>query len=220
MKRSAQICLSLCLKLVSAQSQPGSATLIESRQAEVFRLAPFYFIDVTHGVWNHQQIGPCPSFTHHVFARYERSPAQGIISSFVAIYSVNAPAGRSDKPWTSGIQLIPVETFSADPQSVAERHSTLLVFNRVWADELKESGHPDRFPALDWGGLAACYAAISGERVSPPQVGSPESHMPPSINLVTNPASSVMISVVGKSAPRSLRLAFDSHGMITDAKLI
>lgn len=191
---------------------------VPSREAEMAQLATLYFIDVSRGDWKQVQIDPCPAFTHHVFTRYERSAAPGVISSFLAIYPLNAAPGTPSKPWKSGIFLIPAQTFGIKPQPLVERRTTRLVFNQVWADELKEDAQLGHFP-LSWGGLADCYAAMASER--PIRFSTVSSDVPPApeIDLKTNPVSSIIITVDGGSAPHSLRLAVDPRGMITDASL-
>ncbi len=69
------------------------------------------------------------------------------------------------------------------------------------------------------GGLADCYAAIAGERPVPVMALFSDVPAAPAIDLKTNPVSSIMITVDGRSAPRTLRLAVHSRGMITDASL-
>ncbi len=134
-----------------AEGQQGFPGFIESRQAEVARMASLNFIDLSRGDWKQVQVDPCPAFTHHAFTRYERSAAPGVVSSFLAIYPLIAVPATPGKPWKSGIFLIPSETFGVKPQPLAERRTTQVVFNQVWSDELNAGGHPGHFP-LKWEG--------------------------------------------------------------------
>lgn len=212
------VTVTLMLGFASGQSFLSDATLIASRQVEVATLGRMYGIDLNAGTWKHEQSAICPAFSDYAFARYERDRKEGVVSSFIAIYSRKiGPAGK--KPWHSGIILVPlVGSIDSERISPAERSSTVVAFNRIWSDELhNSSSQANSFPSLTWPALAKCYARFAGEK--PIRDSLPNTNAA-YIDLIRNPVAAMLTEL--KSSKRGTRMMyteFNRDGMLVRAKV-
>lgn len=215
-------CWTACgLLMVSAVAQgpQPDADLIASRQAELSQVGLLiYGIRVDPGEWTHREIGVCPAFSHHVFARYDRVPGHGNSAGFVAIYSRDVPPASQlkSKPWESGIVLVPLFGIHRNGDApVVERAETISAFDAVWADELRRAGRGDAFAGLSWSGLAECYLRLSGEQPVVDEEEHPQGAEPEPIDM-KQPVSAVLVPLAGPGS-RSGWVHFDPKGMVVEA---
>ena len=223
MRFIATLALGLMVAPGYSQNAPSAEAIIDSRQAEVASLGQMlYGIDVHRGTWVHHEAAICPPFTHHAFARYDRTDGDHAASSFIAIYSLDTPPAPSlKKPWQGGIVLLPlVEYHAGTPIPAIERATTILIFNHVWQDELKKSSHPSQFPGLSWAGLADCFIAFANEQPKPFDEIQDSRGKEASIDLKGQPISNILVPLVARGPnSRAVSIGFDTHGLISSSSV-
>jgi hypothetical protein len=221
MRRIAVFAIALFVGNSAAQAPKEGAELIASRQPELTRLARVYGIRLESGAWTHHEVFLCPAFSHHVFARFDQRLAAGAATSFLAIYSREVPPAKNpDRPWEGGISLIPL----AGPQDlgsgpVVTRQSTITVYNRIFTDEMRSSGHPDEL-LTNTSDLTTCYLHMAGED---PRVQSETDDADKADGRRSPPISSQLIRLMSNGpdhAPRYVSLQLNANGSIHSAKVI
>ncbi len=205
-----------------AQDATPVKALVDSRQAEVERLAVMlYGFHMDQAGWMHRPVDVCPAFSHHAFARYDRTDRGGVVESVIAVYTLDTGPTRSmSKPWQGGIVLLPLfGTGHGDGTPAIESPATMTVFNHVWADEVRRAGQGSTFPGLSWEGLADCYVRLGNEQLTVNEASASAAPLP-AIDLKGERVENELIPLASSGdKSRNLRLQFDKSGLITGAEV-
>jgi hypothetical protein len=190
---------------VSIKSEDAT-TMISAHQDEFIQLAKRNGFDLTKPDWIHEQIATCPSFSKHIFVRYQEPGERH--ADFIAIYS---RAGNDIRivPWNVN------PNFASRFASI--RKSTISTFNSILSEEQSAPGKNIQMHDIDRISLARCYARLAGERplVVP---NTTSAHRVDSIgqqDIESNSISSVSIEVIGRpSVITTLSLNFNQQGLL------
>ena len=210
----------LLLQMPAPPDQGVSALQMQLRETEVRHLAPLYGIDMTRGTWSSQPSSACPAFSHHRFARFDSTGAQSVAGPFLAVYPdgvmTASPAG---KPWRSGIVLLRLEAApGAQPRTPADLANTVLVYNRLWTEELARIGLPEAQRIITWDSLASCFVDLANEHRAAPQTEIGQDAAP--LTLGAGRVGGMLLPLNGASPKtRSLSISFDPKGLITESSV-
>ncbi len=210
----------LLLQTPATPDQAVSSAQTQLHEAEVRHLAPLYGIDMTRGNWTSQAVSVCPVFSHHSFARFEPGGAAGVAAPFLAAYPLGVmTASPAGKPWRSGIVLIRLAGAPASqPRTPADLANTVLVYNRLWTEELARIGLPEAQRTITWDSLASCFANLAGEQRPAPQADFRQDAPPATLGAAR--VGGILLPVTGASPKtRSLSISFDPKGLILESSV-
>ena len=137
--------------LSPAQMSEADRNLEAEAESSVAEHTGFADIAFNEGKWTYGEL-VCPAFPNHMFLRFTRNNGAGDVS----VFSASVPRNGEGRVRIIPIQRRGYSLFSPAPINAV----TVAAFNRIRSEEHAE--------AVDWVGMALCYAALAGAN---PQIG-------------------------------------------------
>jgi len=137
--------------LAPEQMSEADRNLEAEAESSVAERAGFADIAFNEGKWSYGEL-VCPAFPNHLFLRFTRNNGTGDVS----VFSASVPRNGEGRVRIIPIQRRGYSLFSPAPINAM----TVAAFNRIRSEEDVE--------AVDWGGMALCYAALAGAN---PEIG-------------------------------------------------